>query len=63
MCIRDSPLVLGDDPTVFDTDNVVCHLRNFFVVSDHYDCLGELLTGDFQKTQYILAGLGIQIAW
>jgi hypothetical protein len=31
-------------------------------VSDHYDCLGELLTGDFQKAQYILAGFGIQIA-
>ena len=43
------PLVLGDDPTIFDTDNAVCHLRNFFVVSDHYDCLGELLTGDFQR--------------
>ena len=31
-------------------------------MSDHYDCLGELLTGDFQKAQYILAGFGIQIA-
>ena len=55
------PLVLGDDPTIFDTDNAVCHLCNFFVVSDHYDCLGELLTGDFQKAQYILTGFGIQI--
>jgi len=30
-------------------------------VSDHYDCLGKLLTGYFQKAQYILAGFGIQI--
>ena len=29
---------------------------------DHYNCLGELLTGNFQKAQHILTGLGIQIA-
>ena len=30
-------------------------------MGNHYDCLGELLTGYFQKAQYILAGFGIQI--
>ena len=40
-------MALTCNSAVLDTDNAVCHLRNFFIVGNHYDSLLKLLAGDF----------------
>ena len=35
-------------PSIFNSDNSVCHLCYFFIMCNHYDCLLKTLTGNLQ---------------
>ena len=50
------------DFSIFNTDGAVSLFRNLRVMGYHYDSLMEFLAGDFQKLDYLIAGLAVQIA-
>ena len=46
-------IVLTCDSAVFDANDPICHLRDFFVVRDHNDGLAEFLSADLEQPQHI----------
>ena len=52
-------IVLTCDSAVFDANDPVCHLRDFFVVRDHNDGLAEFLSADLEQPQHVQTGFAV----
>ena len=50
------------NPSILNSHDSVCHLRNLWIMRNHNNSLMKFLTGHFKKSYNIIAGLTIQIS-